>query len=352
MITADVQSLTPGAEVSLFEVDGTEIGAFVLRFHGYAQTGSIWWQGQEYVPWPLKAEGFARTSDRPPVPTLTVSNLDGSISALCAETQDMVGAKVTRHRTLVKFLDAENFYGQNILENGRFDSDSSGWVVYEGTADVVDGEFYIGDPDVMSSVWLQVATTPGMKYAVTYDVRHSFIYSRVGTAPGAGDVLPMLYSEAGHRITRYFIGTGAVFYIQFYRAALGAGVVPSIDDVTVREYIGNPTADPDEHFPKEIWYIERRSGEEEDQVKFELTGYDLNGVKLPRRVIVPNHCRWEYRSADCGYTGPAVATINDAPTSDPALDRCSRKLRGCRLRFGANAELPFGGFPAAGLMRS
>lgn len=227
MITADVQGLTPGSDISLFELDAIAIGVGVLRFHGYTKVGSIFWQGYEYSPWPIKAEGFARTSDRPPTPILTVGNMDGTISALCEFHEDMVGAKVIRHRTLVKYLDAANFPG---------------------------------------------------------------------------------------------------------------GV--------------NPDADPDEHFPPEIWFIERKSGEEGDQVAFELTGYDLNGVKLPKRQIIPNHCPWAYRSAECGYTGGPVATINDVPTSDPALDRCSKKVRGCKFRFGEEGELPFGGFPAAGLMRT
>ena len=352
MITADVQGLTPGSDISLFEVDGTNIGAVILRFHGYAHAGSVWWQGQEFVPWPIQAEGFARTSERPPTPTLTVSNLNGTISAICAETQDMVGAKVTRHRTLVKYLDAENFYGESFLQNGTFANGDDGWTLYEGFSEVVSGQMFVGQDVGNSLVYTEISTDLGVSYAITYDVHNSFIYSKLGTLPGAGDILGMHYSEAGHRITRYFTGTGGVVYLQLYRAALGGGTLPSFDNVTVRQYIGNPTADPDEHFPPEIWYIERRAGEEDDQVKFELTGYDLNGVKLPRRVIVPNHCRWEYRSADCGYTGPAVATINDTPTSDPALDRCSHKLRGCIFRWGEDNELPFGGFPAAGLMRS
>ncbi|MDG6274832.1 phage minor tail protein L, partial [Glaesserella parasuis] len=31
---------------------------------------------------------------------------------------------------------------------------------------------------------------------------------------------------------------------------------------------------------------------------------------------------------------------------DPKKDACSHCLRGCKLRFGANAVLPFGGFPS------
>jgi lambda family phage minor tail protein L len=72
---------------------------------------------------------------------------------------------------------------------------------------------------------------------------------------------------------------------------------------------------------------------------------------LPRRQVVQNVCAWRYRSAECGYTGGAVADINDQPTTDPARDQCGKRLASCKLRFGQYAELPFGGFPAAGLIR-
>ena len=57
-ITADIQTLEPGAWVELFELDATSLGAELYRFHGYPQQSSIFWQGLEYSPWPIQAEGF------------------------------------------------------------------------------------------------------------------------------------------------------------------------------------------------------------------------------------------------------------------------------------------------------
>lgn len=113
-IAADIQSLEPGALIELFEVDCTAIGGDILRFHGHLQSTSIFWQGNEYKPWPIQASGFEHTSDaQQPEPTLTVANVDGTISALCVFLDDLVAAKVTRHRTLAKYLDAVNFPGGN-----------------------------------------------------------------------------------------------------------------------------------------------------------------------------------------------------------------------------------------------
>jgi lambda family phage minor tail protein L len=63
--------------------------------------------------------------------------------------------------------------------------------------------------------------------------------------------------------------------------------------------------------------------------------------------VVAGTCLWEYRKGECGYAGGPVADYADNPTSDPAKDQCSLTMRGCKKRFGANGELPFGGFPGS-----
>ncbi len=120
-ITADIQSLEPGRRIELFEVDCAAIGGDVMRFHGHLQSTSIVWQGREYKPWPIQTGGFARTSDaRQPSPTLTVGDVNGTITALCIALGDLVGAKVYRRRTLAKYLDAINFPVDQMAVNQRF----------------------------------------------------------------------------------------------------------------------------------------------------------------------------------------------------------------------------------------
>lgn len=113
----------------------------------------------------------------------------------------------------------------------------------------------------------------------------------------------------------------------------------------------NPSADPAAKFPDEIWFVARKVSETNIFVEFELkSSMDVQGVKLPRRQVIANSCAWKYRGPECGYTGINYFDINDAPTT-LALDRCSKRLGACKLRFGANAELPYGGFPGAGRIR-
>ncbi|MFA1289984.1 phage minor tail protein L [Xanthomonas axonopodis pv. nakataecorchori] len=230
-ILADIQTLEPGARVTLFELDATSLGADSLLFHPHLQSTPIVWQERLYTPWPVEASGFEVTSDQQPTPRLRVGNVNGTIAALCLLFDDLVGARVVRRRTLTKYLDAVNFAG------------------------------------------------------------------------------------------------------------------------------GNATADPNEHFADDIWLIERKVSEDNEVVEFELVSpADFAGAYLPGRQILAGLCGWilrgGYRGPYCGYNGPAVADADDQPTDDPARDVCGGRLGSCKLRFGVNNPLPYGGFPAAGLLRT
>lgn len=119
---------------------------------------------------------------------------------------------------------------------------------------------------------------------------------------------------------------------------------------------GNPTADPEEELPPDVWYIEQKTGENEETVQFELSSaLNFAGQQLPRGQIIANTCRWltigGYRGPYCGYNGPPVANEFDIITTDAARDQCGGLPKSCKLRFGANEELPYGSYPAAGLIR-
>lgn len=225
MINSDVQVLEPGALVELYEVDATVLGAEVYRFHNNLTPDDIVFQGLAYSPHPVTASGFEMTGTaKQPVPSLVLGDTDGFIAALCIYFGDLVGAKLTRRRTMCKYLD------------------------------------------------------------------------------------------------------------------------------------GMPEADPNEEFPPDVWYVERKASELPTQVKFELSSpLDFAGQQLPRGQIIANTCRWltigGYRGPYCGYNGPPVANEYDIITTDATQDKCGGLPRSCKLRFGELAELPYGSFPAAGLMR-
>ena len=116
---------------------------------------------------------------------------------------------------------------------------------------------------------------------------------------------------------------------------------------------GMPQADPDAELPLDVFYIERKVAENKVMVEWELCSIlDLEGVKLPFRTITTNVCMWDYRSAECSYTGGAYFDVNDVVTSDPLTDVCGKRVASCKCRFGQSESLPFGGFPASRTYKS
>lgn len=113
-INADIQSLSPSALIEFFSVDLTPFGDSVYNFHAGSNglSTNVVWQGVTYTAYPAQATGFDfSTNGQIPRPKLTLANVGGLLSVLVLAYKDCVGAKVTRKRTLVKFLDAVNFPG-------------------------------------------------------------------------------------------------------------------------------------------------------------------------------------------------------------------------------------------------
>lgn len=119
---------------------------------------------------------------------------------------------------------------------------------------------------------------------------------------------------------------------------------------------GNTSADPTQEKLK-VYYIDSKSVETKLQVEFTLSSpMDLQGLQIPTRQL-HSLCTWcirgKYRSGDgCDYAGTRYFDKFNKPVSDPSLDVCSGNLTGCKLRFGENNELSFGGFPGTSLLRT
>lgn len=132
-IAADIQSLAPSAIVELFELDATNLpGGTIQRFHAGTNklTSSVTWQGNVYVPLPVEAEGFDLTAKGSlPRPKIRVANIGGVFSQQVAEFDDLIGCKLTRRRTLVKYLDAANFPSGNPTADPNQHLPNDSWFV-------------------------------------------------------------------------------------------------------------------------------------------------------------------------------------------------------------------------------
>jgi len=90
---------------------------------------------------------------------------------------------------------------------------------------------------------------------------------------------------------------------------------------TLGKYLdGEPNADPLQEFPIDIFFIERKTQENSMIISWELASVlDLEGLKLPRRIITQNYCQWRYRGSECGYTGGILYGSNDKPIDTTGL---------------------------------
>ena len=224
-LTRDIQSLSPTALIELFVLDMTNISQGLMYFHAGTNKVStnIVWNGQSYIPLPIEAEGFAAGSNGTlPRPKIRVANSNGAFSQLIAEHNDLIGCKIVRKRTFMKYLDAFNF---------------------------IDGT--------------------------------------------------------------------------------------------------NATANPSQHYPDDIWYVDQKVSETRYIIEWELaSAFDLVGVMLPSRQVNQNSCPWVYRGAECGYLGTNYFNSLDT-TASQSTDVCGKRLASCEKRFGTTATLPYGGFPGS-----
>lgn len=122
-----------------------------------------------------------------------------------------------------------------------------------------------------------------------------------------------------------------------------------------------PGADPTAHWPVDIFYVDRKVVSNKNIVTMELaSSLEQRSVKIPGNLVLRNTCILRYREYDtetgdfdytnatCPYTGEDCFTKLDATTASKVLDSCGKRVNSCKLRFGENAELPFGAYPGLG----
>lgn len=216
---AELQSIAPSAIIELFvlELNVTMHGVSdIYRFHAgvnaVGNNGNVVWAGNTYLAMPIEAEGFEYSGNgQLPRPKIRVSNIMGTITAVILSLPSgLEGAKVSRIRTLARYIDAVNFPG--------------------------------------------------------------------GVSP---------YSP-----------------------------------------------DPASEFPREVFYIDRKSVENRDVVEYEMcSAFDLVGVRGPKRQCIANICQWVYRSTECSYSKAGYYDTNNTPVGSLALDVCGKRLDSCQTRF-------------------
>lgn len=107
VIARESQKLNQDEPVELYELDLRGFGEGTLRFcAGPLDGGDTVFNGYAYKPSPIKASGFKWDGQgTPPTPTLSLSAMNASLSALIRDSNDILGAPVRRIRTYRRYLD-------------------------------------------------------------------------------------------------------------------------------------------------------------------------------------------------------------------------------------------------------
>ena len=255
-IASALQEISPSALIELFQLELNELQHGVNEtyyFHAGTNTNDyqeLIWNAQPYMALPIEVDGFEYSGQGTlPRPKMRISNLLGTITALILTLPEgLEGAKLTRIRTLARFIDAANFKSD---------------------------EYLLTEDD----------------FALMYE-----------------------------------------------------------DDTFIYQEVGNPfgTPDPTAEFPREVYFIDRKSTENRNLVEFELASiFDMAGIRAPKRQCIIR-CQWVYRGNGCNYSGSNYFDASDEPVGSASLDVCGKRVDSCKARFGGNNELPFGGYPGIG----
>tara|TARA_B100000212_G_scaffold207732_1_gene156752 strand:- start:616 stop:1539 length:924 start_codon:yes stop_codon:yes gene_type:complete len=290
----ELQQTNPSAIIDLFELElveglhyatGNPLGiTTVYRWHsGVAQNsqGELVFNSNTYSQMPIEAEGFdykgSSQKSSLPRPTLRISNLLSTVSTILAEINgitphnDLIGAKVTRFRTMAKFISSTNLSGQTItyvvtVQNvgGANYFYLNG--VYKPTLSLVEGNTYR---------FVQSDSTNTGHPLILKDASGSELVgigiSRNGTA-GINGVLSYIPTNTNH---------AARYSCSVHGNNMG-------NTISVSAAPSNPDEDPNVRFEDMIFIIDRKSTENRRIVEFELAApIDMPQYKLPRRQCLP-----------------------------------------------------------------
>ena len=81
--------------------------------------------------------------------------------------------------------------------------------------------------------------------------------------------------------------------------------------------------DPNAELPKDVYFIERKTGENKTSIQYQLSSIlDLEGTMLPRRTVISDRCSFAYRGPGCWYEHIDQATENKDGVQDvPILQK-------------------------------
>lgn len=111
LIYKESAKLSQDVIVEMFELNLQALGLGIFRFTPSSDGGnSLWFEGNEYIPAPIKASGFQWDgAGTLPRPTLAIAATDLYFLNMVVDFDDLVGQSVKRIKTFRKYLDDGQF---------------------------------------------------------------------------------------------------------------------------------------------------------------------------------------------------------------------------------------------------
>ena len=168
---SELQKINPSSVIELFQLQlDNDIHGSTTTYYFHNGTSdnnnaNIIFNNLEYTRMPIEASGFEFNGKQLPRPTLRISNILGTFTTLLLTlSQGLEGAKVTRIRTLERYIDNTNFDGGDILVEGS----TSDFIVQEDgyVIDQEEGTNPYGTPDAS-------ATFPSEIYYISRKAREN-----------------------------------------------------------------------------------------------------------------------------------------------------------------------------------
>lgn len=310
-----------------------------INFHGGTNGvgGKITFAGQEYLPIPVESEGFEILGDqRLPRPKIRVSNAGLYISSLLRKYNNLNGAKLVRKRTFVKFLDDVNFPGG-----------SNPFGTANPNAKMPDDKYFISrktsenklavEFELVSSLELENIEIPSRTIASRYC---PFLYRGYGCRYGYKTFAESQDRPVGTVNDQLFVTGTSDGTFNYHKDLFGVSTNGASVDALLT--------------PKGLWSGNNTNGGGSRTYARGDYVFTYSDRVLSGQGLTANY----YQQHPVYYVcKTAHTTSNDnTPNKRPDLwlkDACSKKLFGCKLRFGNtewggvnnNKNLPYGGFP-------
>lgn len=318
-LTSEVQKLAPSAIIDLFElsvypeITDNTVYAEPTRFHaGVNQVEqNIVWQGNTYTRFPLEFSGFeSNTKGTIPRPTVKIANIGGAISSLLYEFDNLIGAKVTRKRTLYKYLDAVNY------PNGK-NPDANPDVGFD------DEVYYVSRKVLENGIFVELELSPswdlhGIKIPRRLCTQNICMWQYKGLDCGYFDVPVIAMTDADFTADPT---TGVTITLSANQLQIGHALYLQFNDTVRSELTG----------------------------VYNITSRTTNSVTLRVTNLTNVHTGSGKVDISNRYTSTDIPIFNSS--SVESMDRCSKRLSSCKQRYGTEAIVPYGAFPGVGWIR-